>query len=90
MSKGTASFGKKNKRNNEMCRRCGRQTYHKQKDSCASCAYPEPKMRTPGSLKARRRRNVGTGRMRHMRKEMRAALSGHKGNPVLRSLWTKN
>ncbi|AFN83390.1 60S ribosomal protein L37 [Encephalitozoon romaleae SJ-2008] len=90
MSKGTASFGKKNKRNTEMCRRCGRQSYHKQKNSCSSCGYPNSKMRNPGSIKARRRRTVGTGRMRYMKRELRAARNGHKGNPILRALWIKN
>ncbi|KAM0672218.1 60S ribosomal protein L37 [Ordospora colligata] len=74
----------------EMCRRCGRQSYHKQKNSCSSCAYPNPKMRTPASIKARRRRNIGTGRMRHMKKERIAAKNGHRGNPILRALWAKN
>lgn len=73
-----------------MCRRCGKQSYHKQKNSCSSCGYPDAKMRTPGSLKARRRRTVGTGRMRYMKREMRAAKCGHKGDPILRALWTKN
>lgn len=47
-------------------------------------------MRTPGSIKARRRRTVGTGRMRYVKNEIRAARNGHKGNPILRPLWNKN
>lgn len=68
MSKGTASFGKRNKRNHIQCIRCGKESYHKQKRSCASCGYPEKKLRTPGSIKAVGRRLEGKGRMRHLRK----------------------
>lgn len=68
MTKGTSSFGKRNKRNHIQCRRCGKESYHKQKHACASCGYPKPKWRNPGSIKAVGRRAVGTGRMRHLRK----------------------
>lgn len=87
MSKGTSSFGKKNKRNHTMCKRCGNMSYHKQLRKCASCAYPEAKMRTPGSIKARRRRNVGTGRMRHLKKIMKEHVHGVKVNPIISQLW---
>jgi len=68
MSKGTPSFGKRNKRNHIQCCRCGNEAYHKQKRSCASCGYPERKWRNPGSLKSYGRRAQGTGRLRHMKK----------------------
>lgn len=61
-------------------------SYHKQKLRCSSCGYPEKKLRNRGSLKARRRRGQGTGRMRHIRKVIRAAKSGFKGNAILRAL----
>lgn len=87
MSKGTPSFGKKNKRNHLMCPRCGNMAYHKQRRACASCAFPEAKRRTPGSLKAKRRPGAhGTGSMRYMKREMRRAKAGHKGNPILAPL----
>lgn len=86
MSKGTSSFGKKNKRNHVLCARCGSMSYHKQKRRCSSCGYPEDKIRNRASLKARRRRGQGTGRMRHIRKVKRAFLGGFKGNSVLRAM----
>jgi large subunit ribosomal protein L37e len=86
MSKGTPSFGKKNKRNTTTCQRCGRMSFHKQKGRCSSCGYPDAKMRNPGSIKARRRRTRGARRMRYMRKEREAALRGHKGSYLFRLL----
>ncbi|KAI5179991.1 large subunit ribosomal protein L37e [Nematocida sp. AWRm80] len=74
MTKGTSSFGKRNKRNHIQCIRCGKESFHKQKHECASCGYPERKLRTPGSIKAVGRRVQGTGRMRHLRKYMKINL----------------
>eukprot|EP01001_Neometanema_parovale_P001610 NODE_11899_length_531_cov_78.759804_g11611_i0.p1 GENE.NODE_11899_length_531_cov_78.759804_g11611_i0~~NODE_11899_length_531_cov_78.759804_g11611_i0.p1 ORF type:complete len:143 (+),score=46.92 NODE_11899_length_531_cov_78.759804_g11611_i0:61-429(+) len=74
MPKGTASFGKKNKNCHTLCKRCGLRSYHIQKKRCASCGFPCPKMRKYNwSEKAKRRRAIGTGRMRHMKKVLRAA-----------------
>ncbi|MDC3047908.1 50S ribosomal protein L37e [Euryarchaeota archaeon] len=39
MSKGTPSMGKRQKTTHIRCRRCGRNSYHKQKGVCASCGY---------------------------------------------------
>jgi large subunit ribosomal protein L37e len=40
MSKGTASFGKKSgKRTHNICRRCGRGTFHARKKVCSSCGF---------------------------------------------------
>nr|6ZU5_LJJ Chain LJJ, eL37 [Paranosema locustae] len=89
-SKGTSSFGKKNKRNHILCVRCGSMSYHKQKLRCSSCGYPEKKLRNRGSPKARRRRGEGTGRMRHLKKVRRAARNGFKGNAILRALRNAN
>lgn len=86
MSKGTPSFGKKNKRNHLLCPRCGNMAYHKQKKRCASCAFPNPKKRCPGSLKAVRRGGQGCGPRKYMKNEARKAQSGHKENPILAGL----
>lgn len=86
MSKGTPSFGKKNKRNHLLCPRCGNMSFHKQKRACASCAFPEAKKRNPASLKAKRRSAQGCGSMRYIKKEIRRARNGHQGNPVLAGL----
>ena len=45
MSKGTPSFGKKNKINHGSCRRCGRHTYHLQHHRCSACGFPDAKIR---------------------------------------------
>lgn len=39
MSKGTPSFGKRNRKTHIICRRCGKHAYHPRKHSCASCGY---------------------------------------------------
>ncbi|MAK25702.1 MAG: 50S ribosomal protein L37e [Euryarchaeota archaeon] len=39
MSKGTPSFGKRQKIVHFRCRRCGRHSYHKQKRACSACGY---------------------------------------------------
>ncbi|MDA0647835.1 MAG: 50S ribosomal protein L37e [Candidatus Poseidoniales archaeon] len=41
MSKGTPSRGKRQKTAHIRCRRCGGNSYHKQKSVCASCGYGE-------------------------------------------------
>lgn len=89
MTKGTPSFGKKNKRNHLLCPRCGRMAYHKQIKRCASCAFPEAKRRNPGSPKAKKRRGLGVGGMKYMKTEIRRARNGHQGNPILAPLWNK-
>lgn len=83
MSKGTPSFGKKNKRNHLLCPRCGKMSFHKQRRACAACAFPEAKRRTPGSQKAYRRGEQGSGAMRHMKRQLKKAKSGFRGNPIL-------
>lgn len=86
MTKGTPSFGKKNKRNHLQCPRCGNMAFHKQKAKCASCAFPEAKKRTPASLKAFRRCKEGTGAMRYIKRELRKARSGRKTDMMLKRL----
>ncbi|TFF87395.1 MAG: 50S ribosomal protein L37e [Promethearchaeota archaeon] len=39
MTKGSASFGKRNKTVHIRCRRCGRVAYHKTKKVCAACGF---------------------------------------------------
>ncbi|MEC8869085.1 MAG: 50S ribosomal protein L37e, partial [Candidatus Thermoplasmatota archaeon] len=38
-SKGTASFGKRQKKTHILCRRCGRHAYHVRKKRCAACGF---------------------------------------------------
>lgn len=64
-------------------------SYHKQKRRCASCAYPETKIRNPGSVKALRKRTTGTGRCRHLKKVLRSAKAGFPGNAILNKLMDK-
>ena len=39
MTKGTPSFGRKNKIVHVRCRRCGRHAYHLRKKRCAACGF---------------------------------------------------
>lgn len=39
MSKGTPSFGKRQKKTHVVCRRCGSRSYHVRKKRCASCGF---------------------------------------------------
>jgi large subunit ribosomal protein L37e len=41
MSKGTPSFGKRQKRTHVLCRRCGRRSFHIRKKRCSACGYGE-------------------------------------------------
>ncbi|KAF2343338.1 Ribosomal protein L37e, partial [Trinorchestia longiramus] len=75
-TKGTSSFGKMNKRNHTQCIRCGRMAYHKQKKKCGACAYPKPKWRRMINKKAARKRAVGTGRCRYLKRRIISAKAG--------------
>ncbi|KAI5295846.1 60S ribosomal protein L37A [Ascosphaera acerosa] len=45
-----------------------RRSFHVQKKTCASCAYPAAKTRSYNwSEKAQRRKTTGTGRMRYLK-----------------------
>ncbi|CAN8010385.1 unnamed protein product, partial [Ixodes pacificus] len=71
-TKGTSSFGKRRNKTHTLCRRCGRSSYHIQKSKCAQCGYPNSKLRHFNwSVKAKRRKTTGTGRLRHLRKVWR-------------------
>ncbi|MFA5142220.1 MAG: 50S ribosomal protein L37e [Candidatus Woesearchaeota archaeon] len=47
MTKGTASKGKQSRgKSHIQCRRCGKHSYHKKRNICASCGYGKtPKIR---------------------------------------------
>jgi large subunit ribosomal protein L37e len=67
MTKGTSSFGKRRNKTHTLCRRCGKVAFHIQKKVCAPCGFPSAKIRSFGwSVKAKRRKTTGTGRMRHL------------------------
>eukprot|EP01115_Flamella_aegyptia_P009147 TRINITY_DN387_c0_g2_i1.p1 TRINITY_DN387_c0_g2~~TRINITY_DN387_c0_g2_i1.p1 ORF type:complete len:90 (-),score=15.69 TRINITY_DN387_c0_g2_i1:104-373(-) len=79
MTKGTSSFGKRHNKTHTLCRRCGKRSYHIQKQRCASCGYPAPKMRRYNwSAKAKRRRTEGTGRMRYLKHMPRRASNNFR------------
>nr|AAX48871.1 L37 [Suberites domuncula] len=79
MTKGTSSFGKRHNKTHTLCVRCHRSAYHIQKKVCASCAYPAArKRRYNWSVKAKRRRTTGTGRMKHLRSVQRRANNGFR------------
>jgi large subunit ribosomal protein L37e len=43
-------------------------SFHIQKKTCSSCAYPAARLRSYGwSLKTQQRRGTGTGRMRYLK-----------------------
>ncbi|XP_011346409.2 60S ribosomal protein L37 [Ooceraea biroi] len=74
---GTSSFGKRRNKAHTLCRRCGRSSYHIQKSQCAQCGYPSQKMRSYNwSIKAKRRRTTGTGRVQHLKVVCRKFKNG--------------
>ncbi len=78
-TKGTTSFGKKQTKSHTACRRCGKVSFHKQKATCASCAYPAPKTRHyEWAQKAKRRRTTGTGRCAHLKTMPRRFKNGFR------------
>merc|ERR1711909_261741 len=83
MTKGTSSFGKRRNKTHTLYRRCGRVSFHIQKKTCASCGYPAAKTRKYNwSIKARRRKTTGTGRMRHMKVIQRKFRNGFREGTV--------
>mmetsp|Transcript_89809 Transcript_89809/g.290648 ORF Transcript_89809/g.290648 Transcript_89809/m.290648 type:complete len:169 (-) Transcript_89809:131-637(-) len=76
---GTPAMGKRHKKTHIICIRCGKRSYHLQKKRCASCGYPDRKMRSYGwSKKAKRRRAPGTGRMRYVKTIARRFKNGFR------------
>merc|ERR1712178_627848 len=58
---------KRRNKTHTLCRRCGKVAFHIQKKVCAPCGFPAAKIRSFGwSVKAKRRKTTGTGRMRHL------------------------
>ncbi|KAJ8905909.1 hypothetical protein NDN08_002411 [Rhodosorus marinus] len=54
-------------------------SFHIQKSRCASCGYPAARKRTYNwSVKSKRRRTQGTGRMRHMKHINRRFKNGFR------------
>ncbi|MDT7892132.1 MAG: 50S ribosomal protein L37e [Thermoproteota archaeon] len=55
MTKGTTSFGKKNKRPTHIrCRRCGKHSYNWTEKYCASCGYGKRKKMNKYTYKIKR------------------------------------
>jgi len=82
MTKGTSSFGKRHTKTHTLCRRCGRSAYHIQKKTCASCGYPSKRIRKYNwSVKAKRRKTTGTGRMSYLKKVQRRFRNGFAYKP---------
>uniref|UniRef100_A0A6B2LTE0 Ribosomal protein L37 n=1 Tax=Arcella intermedia TaxID=1963864 RepID=A0A6B2LTE0_9EUKA len=65
MTKGTFSFGRRHTKVHDLCRRCGKHSFHIRKERCAACGYGHTtKIRTYNwSEKSMRRRTTGSGRM---------------------------
>ncbi|KAL9951011.1 hypothetical protein ACROYT_G043597 [Oculina patagonica] len=79
MTKGTSSFGKRHNKTHTLCVRCHRSAYHIQKKRCASCGYPAARTRKFNwSVKAKRRKTTGTGRMRHLKDLYRRFKNGFR------------
>lgn len=79
MTKGTSSFGKRHNKSHTLCVRCSGRGYHTQKKRCASCAYPNAKWRKYNwSVKAKRRKTTGSGRMRHLKLVQRRFRNGFR------------
>lgn len=62
-----------------LCKRCGKRALHVQSGECASCGYPDAKMRFYNwGRKMRSRRGQGTGRMRYLKTVPRRAKNGFR------------
>ena len=78
-TKGTTSFGERHNKSHTTCRRCGKVSFHIQKKRCASCGYPNSRMRQYNwGFKAKGRRTEGTGRMRYMKHVTRRFKNGFR------------
>merc|ERR1712098_658762 len=83
MTKGTSSFGKRRNKTHTLCRRCGKVAFHIQKKRCAPCGYPDAKIRKNNwSVKAKRRKTTGTGRMRSLAIVRRKFRNGFREGTV--------
>lgn len=78
-TKGTTAQGTKHRKSHALCVRCGKKSFHLQRNRCASCAYPAPKMRKfAWAYKSLRRRTTGTGRMRYLKTIQRRFNNGFR------------
>nr|ALS05187.1 60S ribosomal protein L37 [Tortanus dextrilobatus] len=83
MTKGTSSFGKRRNKTHTLCRRCGKVSFHIQKKTCSACGFPAAKIRKYNwSVKAKRRKTTGTGRMRHLGDVRRKFRNGFREGTV--------
>eukprot|EP00465_Bigelowiella_longifila_P000139 CAMPEP_0185251150 /NCGR_PEP_ID=MMETSP1359-20130426/566_1 /TAXON_ID=552665 /ORGANISM="Bigelowiella longifila, Strain CCMP242" /LENGTH=92 /DNA_ID=CAMNT_0027832917 /DNA_START=18 /DNA_END=296 /DNA_ORIENTATION=- len=81
MTKGVGRTGTRNDKSHTLCRRCGKSSFHIQKGVCSSCGYPGKKMRRFNwANKAKRRRTLGTGRMKYMKHIPRRFKNGFREN----------
>ena len=79
-TKGTSSFGKRHNKTHTLCVRCGKVAFHIQKKICAPCGYPGARIRKYNwSVKAKRRKTTGTGRMQHLKVVRRKFRTGFRG-----------
>ncbi|TPX50132.1 hypothetical protein SeLEV6574_g01091 [Synchytrium endobioticum] len=79
MTKGTQSFGMRHTKSHSLCRRCGRRSFHNQKKTCAQCGYPAAKTRKyQWSIKGKRRKTTGTGRMSYLKNLPRRFKNGFR------------
>jgi len=86
MTKGTNSFGRRHQHTHTLCVRCGRRSFHIQKQECASCSFPATKMRRYAwGRKALRRRTTGTGRERYLKTLPRRFKNGFREGSLAKS-----
>ncbi|KAI8799698.1 60S ribosomal protein L37 [Cladochytrium replicatum] len=87
MTKGTSSFGTRHRKTHSLCRRCGHRAYHNAKKTCAQCGYPAAKTRSFNwSVKGKRRKTTGTGRMRHLKELPRRFKNGFREGTVAKKV----
>ena len=83
MTKGTTSKGERHTKAHTECRRCGRISFHMQKQRCASCSYPAASMRRYNwSVKQKGRRTQGVGRLRSLKSVHRRFTNGFREGTV--------
>ncbi|ORX82585.1 hypothetical protein BCR32DRAFT_231835 [Anaeromyces robustus] len=81
MTKGTTSNGERHTKTHTLCPRCGRRSFHNQKKTCGQCGYPAAKTRKYNwSVKGKRRKTTGTGRMKYLKTLTRRFKNGFREN----------
>ena len=90
MTKGTSSFGKRHIKTHTLCKRCGNRSFHNQKKQCAQCGYPAAKLRSfEWSVKGKRRKTTGTGRMQYLKTMSRRFKNGFREGTVAKKVVKK-